>query len=42
MSWGEKYTSQQVEKNNQVAREVIGFHDGSPRVIQTEIGDPFK
>src|SRR5579859_3549211 len=29
MSWGEKYTSQYVKKNNQIAREVIYLHDDS-------------
>src|SRR5579859_1480151 len=29
MSRSEKHASQQIEKNNQIAREIIGFHDGS-------------
>jgi hypothetical protein len=28
MNWGEKHASQYVENNDQVAREIIGFHDG--------------
>jgi hypothetical protein len=28
MSWGEKHASQDVDKNDQIAREIIGFHDG--------------
>src|SRR5437016_6076515 len=35
MSWGEIHTSQDVEKNNQITRDIICFHDDSRRVIQT-------
>jgi hypothetical protein len=42
MSWGEKYTSQYVEKNNQVAYEIVGFHDAPMTAIQAEIGAPFQ
>jgi hypothetical protein len=28
MSWGEKHASQYVEQNNQIAREIVGSHDG--------------
>src|SRR6266702_6338493 len=42
MRWGGIHTSQQVKKNNQIACEVVYFHDGSRRVIQAEIGPCFK
>jgi hypothetical protein len=46
MSWGGIRTSQHVEKNNQITRDVIDFHDDSPwtcrELIQTEIGAAFK
>jgi hypothetical protein len=31
MSWGEIHTSQDVGKNNQIACEVVYFHDDSAR-----------
>src|SRR5579864_3842874 len=42
MSWGGVHTSQQVDKNNQIAGDIVYFHEDSPRGIQTEIGAPFK
>jgi hypothetical protein len=30
MSWGGVHTSQHVAKNNQIACDVVYFHDGSP------------
>jgi hypothetical protein len=42
MSWGGVHTSQQVAQNNQIAREIVYFHDDPVGLIQTEIGDPFK
>src|SRR5438105_4332317 len=42
MSWGEIHTSQDVEKNNQITREIICFHDDSRRAIKAKITPPFK
>jgi hypothetical protein len=42
MSWGEINTSQHVQNNNQIAREIVNFHDAPRRGIQSEIGAPFK
>jgi hypothetical protein len=33
MSWGEIHTSQHVGKNNQIASDVVYFHEGSPWVL---------
>jgi hypothetical protein len=30
MRWGEIHTSQDVEKNNQIACEIVYFHDAPP------------
>ena len=38
MSWGEIHTTQHVGKNDQIAGEIVDFHDGSPSGIQAEIG----
>jgi hypothetical protein len=42
MSWGGIHTSKHVGKNNQIACDVVYFHDDSWWVIQTEIEAPFK
>jgi hypothetical protein len=42
ISWGGVHTSQQVAQNNQIACEIVYFHDDPVGLIQTEIGDPFK
>jgi hypothetical protein len=42
MSWGGVHTSQQAGTNNQIACEIVYFHDDPVGLIQTEIGAPFK
>ena len=42
MSRGEIHTSQRVGNDNQVPGEIVYFHERPRRVIQAEIGDPFK
>jgi hypothetical protein len=43
MSRGRNHTSQHVEQNNQIADDIVNFHDDSPwEGIQSEIETPFK
>jgi hypothetical protein len=42
MSWGGVDTNQHVGKNNQIACDIVDFHETPGGAIQTEIGAPFK
>src|SRR5579864_2436317 len=42
MSRGGIHTSQQVANNNQIADEVVDFHDGSPASFERKSGSPVR
>jgi hypothetical protein len=42
MSWGGIHTSQHVTQNNQIAREIVNFHDGSPLGYSNRNGSSFQ
>jgi hypothetical protein len=42
MSWGEIHTSQQIQHNDRIAREIVDFQGESSSRIQAEIGPAFN